>query len=287
MTTSPSRPTPEQQQQRVGEHFESVSTRWLEIYGQPTVRAAVIRDRHTLALQWIRALRLPSDAHILEIGCGAGLFSVSVAQLGYSVEAVDVSERMVELARRHTIEFGVGDRMRVELGDVHALQYAGDAFDVVVALGVLPWLHSPVDAIGEMARVTAPSGFVILSSDNRRALHRVLDPRMTPALESVNLRIKHFLEKRGLWHETEVLDARAHRPHVVDGLASQAGLTKVRSRTVGFGPFSLFGRACLAESVGLRLHRRLQALADRDVPVIRSGGHQYMLLAGRPPPEQR
>src|SRR6266446_6656949 len=136
MTTSPSRPTPEQQQQRVGEHFESVSTRWLEIYGQPTVRAAVIRDRHTLALQWIRALRLPSDAHILEIGCGAGFFSVSVAQLGYSVEAVDVSERMVELARRHAIELGVGDRMRVELGDVHALQYAGDAFDVVVALGV-------------------------------------------------------------------------------------------------------------------------------------------------------
>jgi len=286
MTTSASDPTATQQR-RVVEHFESVSTRWLEVYGYSTVRAAVIRDRHTLALQWIQALGLPPDAHILEIGCGAGLFSVSVAQLGYSVEAVDVSERMVDVARRHATERGVGDRMSVELGDVHALRYAGNSFDVVVALGVLPWLHSPVAAIREMARVTAPSGSVILSADNRQALHRVLDPRTTPALEPMNLRIKHFLEKRGLWRETEVLDARAHRPRVVDGLASQAGLTKVRSRTVGFGPFSLFGRVCLAESVGLRLHRRLQALADRDVPVIRSGGHQYMLLARRPPPEQR
>lgn len=267
------------QAQRVLEHFDSSSRDWEDIYAYSTVRAAVIRERHALALRWIRGLRLPADARILEIGCGAGPLSVTVAQLGYSIDAVDVSERMVERARRHALKFGVEDRMTVERGDVHEVEYRDDVFNLVVALGLLPWLHSPVAAIREIARVTAPGGYVILSSDNRRALHRVLDPRATPVLEPMKLRLKRYLERKGLWNEEEALDARSYSSLVIDRLAAQAGLAKVRGQTLGFGPFSILGRTCLPESIGLKVHRRLQSLADRGVPVIQSAGHQYMLLS--------
>jgi 2-polyprenyl-3-methyl-5-hydroxy-6-metoxy-1,4-benzoquinol methylase len=271
------------QAQRVLKHFNAHAGNWEEIYGDATVRGAVIKSRHALALQWIRELQLQANARVLEVGCGAGFLSISLVELGYAVDALDASERMVELARKHAGQLGT-NRMRVRLGDAHALEYGDEVFSLVIALGVLPWLHSPEVALREMARVIAPAGVLIVSSDNRLALHRILDPRFTPVLEPINLWIKRCLERQGLWWDEQALDARGHTPAAIDRIASEAGLTKIRGQTLGFGPFSLAGRVALPDSVGLRIHRRLQSMAERGTPVIRSGGHQYMLLARKRSP---
>jgi hypothetical protein len=57
------------------------------------------------------------------------------------------------------------------------------------------------------------------------------------------------------------------------------GLTKVRGATIGFGPFSFWGRRILTEHEGKRLHRKLQGLADRRVPLLRSMGAQCVVLS--------
>jgi len=282
MATSGSR-SASSQAQRVLEHFNAAAGGWEEIYGDSSVQGAVIKMRHALALKWIRELQLPADARVLEIGCGAGFLSSSLAELGYAVDALDASEQMVELARKHAARSGTS-RMKVHLGDAHALEYGDEVFSLVVALGVLPWLHSPEVALREMARIITPAGALIVSSDNRLALHRILDPRFTPALEPMNLRIKRYLERKGLWKDSEALDARSHTPAAIDRMAAEAGLTKVRGRTLGFGPFSFAGRVAVSNSVGLRIHRRLQSMAERGTPVIRSRGHQYMVLARKWPP---
>jgi len=49
--------------------------------------------------------------------------------------------------------------------------------------------------------------------------------------------------------------------------------------TLGFGPFTVFGREALAGALGGRLSRRMQDWANRDVPVIRSIGAQYLVVA--------
>jgi hypothetical protein len=65
------------------------------------------------------------------------------------------------------------------------------------------------------------------------------------------------------------------------GWLAAAGLRKVKSMTLGFGPFTVFDRQLLAESTAVRAHRLLQWLADRSVPVLRSTGAQHMVLAQR------
>src|SRR5689334_18584214 len=100
MATSRSR-SASSQAQRVLEHFNAAAGGWDEIYRDNSVRGAVIKVRHTLALKWVRELQLPADARVLEIGCGAGFLSISLAELGYVVDALDASEQMVELARTH------------------------------------------------------------------------------------------------------------------------------------------------------------------------------------------
>ena len=93
--------------------------------------------------------------------------AVALAQRGFRVEAVDAAEAMVELARRHAAESGTTDVISVELGDAYCLAFENDAFDLVIALGVIPWLGRPEQAIREMARVTRPGGHVIFSAAKR------------------------------------------------------------------------------------------------------------------------
>jgi len=47
---------------------------------------------------------------------------------------------------------------------------------------------------------------------------------------------------------------------------------------LGFGPFWLLNRL-LPQAFGVKLHRALQGLADRGVPVLRSAGAQYITLS--------
>lgn len=49
--------------------------------------------------------------------------------------------------------------------------------------------------------------------------------------------------------------------------------------TIGFGPFTFWRRPVLSEPEGMRLHRSLQGAADRRVPLVRSTGAQYLVLA--------
>jgi len=64
-----------------------------------------------------------------------------------------------------------------------------------------------------------------------------------------------------------------------DSLLSKAGLAKVESLTLGFGPFSLFKRKMFSNKVATNIHCMLQNLADRNVPLIRVTGAQYIVLA--------
>ena len=54
---------------------------------------------------------------------------------------------------------------------------------------------------------------------------------------------------------------------------------KNRSMTLGFGPFTLFRHTVIPEPLGIKLHYRLQFLADRNAPLFRSTGAHYIVLA--------
>jgi hypothetical protein len=70
-----------------------------------------------------------------------------------------------------------------------------------------------------------------------------------------------------------------HWPGEFDLLLEATGFEKVRSATVGFGPFTLFKQRLLPDAWGLRLHHYLQELADRRTPGLRLSGSHYLVLA--------
>jgi 2-polyprenyl-3-methyl-5-hydroxy-6-metoxy-1,4-benzoquinol methylase len=267
------------QQEEVNAYFQAQSAYWEEIYTSGSVQAEIYRARQAVVLAWIDDLALASGSRVLEIGCGAGFLSVALAQRGLRVQAIDSTEAMVELARRQAQESGTTELLSVDVGDVYALAFEDSRFDLVLALGVIPWLARPELAIQEMARVSRPGGSVLLTIDNQTALHLLLDPRMNPALAPLRRGVKGILERIGLVHQLPKPMATfkyAHR--FIDKSLASAGLSKTRSMTLGFGPFTLLCRKVLPNSLDIILHQRLQRLAERNVPLIRSSGAHYVVL---------
>ncbi len=265
------------EQKLVNSYFDEVASYWGELYEGSGVQEFVHQERLRIVLDLVDRIGLPASTRVLEVGCGAGMATVALGKKGYAVEATDTVQAMVDSTRQRAIKAGLQSRVRSSLEDVHSLSFPDRAFGLVVAMGVLPWLPSIEKPMLEMSRVLQPAGYLIVTVDNRRGLRWFLDPLTNPLLRPAKEMAKRALQRLGLM-------GPAVRPHLTsarecDAALRAAGLRKVEGVTLGFGPFSLLKHQLLPNSVGLTVHRRLQALADRGFPGLRSAGSQSIVLA--------
>jgi SAM-dependent methyltransferase len=210
---------------------------------------------------------------VLEIGCGAGHLTIQLAERGLCVDAVDASQAMVDATADRALQAGVGERISVGTADVHTLPFASDHFDLVVAVGVIPWLHSPEDAVAEMARVLRSGGRLVLTADNRDRLISFTDPRAALALSPLKRVYDTLRKQRG------VATSRLDSPRRIDRLLLQSSLRPIERRTVGFGPLSFLGRPIVGDARGIRINKRLQELADHGTSGLRWTGWHYVVHA--------
>jgi ubiquinone/menaquinone biosynthesis C-methylase UbiE len=253
---------------------------WKQVYEEDTLKGAIYQTRQAVVRNWVDGLGFRAGERILEVGCGAGLTTVALARRGYVVEAMDLADAMLQLTRKAADAAGVGHLVKTSIGDVHRLCFPSHAFAAVLAIGVVPWLHSPQTAIAEMARVLKPQGQLLVTADNRWRLNHVLDPSLSPlpatARRGVQALLCRFVRQQP--RPVQQLPRLDSIPEF-DGWLSTAGLTKVKGRTVGFGPFTYRGQQFLRETTAMRLQDRLQKLADLNLPGIRMSGAHYIVLA--------
>jgi ubiquinone/menaquinone biosynthesis C-methylase UbiE len=260
-------------QRNVNTYFDATVAYWDEIYRGDELQGLIYQQRQEAVLRCVDAAAPKPQAKVLEIGCGAGHLTAELAQRDLQVEALDSSPGMVELASRQLRERGL-EQVRVSLADVHNLPFDSASFDLVIAVGVIPWLHTPREAVVEMARVLTPAGQLIVTADNAARLSSFTDPRGMLALTPLR-RMYHSLRR----HDEAV--SQLHFPWRVDRLLASAQLRPLGRATTGFGPFSFLGRPILGPERAVRVNHRLQALADRGVPGIRWTGWHYVVRAGR------
>ncbi|EIN04870.1 ubiE/COQ5 methyltransferase [Punctularia strigosozonata HHB-11173 SS5] len=104
---------------------------------------------------------LKPDLRILDVGCGPGTITIDLARhvpQGHVV-GVEYSPDPLDGARTLAAQEGVNN-VEFVTGDVHALQYPDNTFDVVHAHQVLQHIRDPVQALREMRRVTKAGGIV-------------------------------------------------------------------------------------------------------------------------------
>ena len=257
----------------VREHFDSAAPYWREIYGRRDVEGIIYQERLAAILSLVAGLGIPLTDAILEVGCGAGSAAIALAQQGHAVTAIDVSEPMLEITRLHAGEAGVGRLVQVSEGDVHRMPFRDNSFSVVIAVGVLPWLPSIHEPLAEMLRVLRPGGHLIVTMDNRFRMIHVLHPFAWARL--VGIKVPEALR---FWDRSKAPRPATCSVRGFDAHLAAAGLEKVSGRTLGFGQFWMLNRI-LPEALEVKLHRALQALADKSVPLLRSAGIHYITLS--------
>jgi SAM-dependent methyltransferase len=106
-----------------------------------------------------------SGARALDAGCGTGFQMALLRELGFNTHGVDLSGGLLALARR---KFPGAPLAR---GDLESLPYRDGAFDVVVCCGsTLSFVDAPERALGELARVLAPGGALLVECEHKWSL---------------------------------------------------------------------------------------------------------------------
>src|SRR6201996_9470569 len=100
---------------------------------------------------------------ILEVGVGTGL-SLSDYGKGTRIVGVDISEPMLEKARKRVEQQGLARVEALEVMDAEHLAIPDAAFDVVVAQYVVTAIPNPERALDEFVRVVRPGGEIILTT---------------------------------------------------------------------------------------------------------------------------
>jgi ubiquinone/menaquinone biosynthesis C-methylase UbiE len=266
-------------QQRVYDLFEAESVRWTNLYGHRDAFSVIMQDRHALALAFFDSLCLPHEAKILEVGCGAGLMSVALAERGYTVDALDNVQAMTEAARRLSIESGLSDRVKLAIGDVQSLNFGDGRFTVAIALGVVPWLSDLVAALREIARVLRPGGYAIISGDNPWRMNDLIDPALNPFIAPLKRTVRRAIVGLGLKSSSTVPSPRLYtQESFVQDLRSM-GLQSLIVKPFGFGPFTVLHHGIFPDATGVRIHRALQNYCDRRSSFLGRFASQYVVLA--------
>jgi SAM-dependent methyltransferase len=130
-------------------------------------RFATGRDAPQMAFD---AVAEGSARRVLEVGCGPGELAARIMrELGAEVVAVDISPRMVELARERGVDARVGDAVD--------LPFADGEFDCAVAAWMLYHVSDVDRALAELARVLSEGGRLVAvtnAPDHLRELRELL-----------------------------------------------------------------------------------------------------------------
>lgn len=156
------------------ERFSRIAAEWWDPNGKfaplhrfNPVRLAFIRDHALYRFGRDGAQRRPFEGlRLLDIGCGGGLLSEPMARLGFTVTAVDASERNIGTASTHAAEQGLDIDYRCTTAE--DLLAAGEPpFDVILNMEVIEHVADPGAYLRDCARLLAPGGLMIVATLNR------------------------------------------------------------------------------------------------------------------------
>ncbi|CAK7193211.1 Ubiquinone biosynthesis O-methyltransferase [Commensalibacter sp. Nvir] len=195
-------------------HFNALSQQWWDHSGP----MKTLHDMNDLRISWIdnklKKFNITKPQKILDIGCGAGLASESLAKLGYDIVGIDAGEEVIKAAQSHLDKVPLpqhSGKITYRIGCIEELDPKFQRFSIVIALELLEHVKNPHEFIQHISNLLTPTGKVFISTINR------------------NLK-SYFFAKVGAEYVTRLLPVGTHNwkqfvtPNELRQMAHQAGL---------------------------------------------------------------
>jgi len=142
--------------------FDALAARFWDSHGD-------FRPLHLLnpvRFEFIAARAQLAGRHVLDVGCGGGLLTESLARAGAEVTGIDLAPGMIEVARLHAAESGLAIDYRVASAEELAQESPG-RFAVVTCMEMLEHVPDPGAMVATLARLLSPGGALFVSTLNR------------------------------------------------------------------------------------------------------------------------
>ena len=102
--------------------------------------------------------------HFLDVGTGPAQIPILLAQRCPDIHltAIDLSEEMLKIAKRHVAAAELAERITLEHVDAKRLPYPDNTFDGIISNSIVHHIHDSLRALKEMSRVVKPGGLVLI-----------------------------------------------------------------------------------------------------------------------------
>lgn len=198
------------------------------------------------ALQDLQVLN-PNRGHLLDVGCGIGVFVALAEADGWKARGIDVSE----FASRHARE-QLG--LDVAQGTLETVSLAEESFDVVTMWDVLEHMPDPAKELQAARRILKRDGYLLLNTPNEAGLQKIV---ANLVYRSSFGHIRYPLEK--LYH---IYHLYYFTPDTLRKLLEHAGFRILRLQSTCI-PIDK-GRASTLEKMILRVLSKLERLLGRE-----------------------
>jgi len=110
---------------------------------------------------------------VLDVGCGGGILSESLAKLGANVTGLDLAEASLNVARNHALQNQLEISYINAPVEEHAQQFPVK-YDIITCMELLEHVPDPASVINACATLLKPQGKLFLSTINRNHKSKLL-----------------------------------------------------------------------------------------------------------------
>lgn len=129
-------------------------------------------DRNTLyyhqrfALDAIKKFSNGKSLKIGDIGCGSGIYCLTLSKLDHQIVGLDFAQKTLHLARQRER----GEMLKLCAGDANALPFKENAFDAVLSIGLMQTANDPWRLLEQMDAVLRPGGLLLVSTLSQQSI---------------------------------------------------------------------------------------------------------------------
>ncbi len=142
--------------------FEALATSWWD----PEGKSKPLHDLNPVRLAYLQQYCTLQDAKVIDVGCGGGILSESLAKNGASVTGIDMGKMPLDIAKLHALEA----ELIIDYQQITAEQKAQQApeqFDIVTCMEMLEHVPDPASVIQACSDLVKPGGDLFFSTLNR------------------------------------------------------------------------------------------------------------------------